>query len=141
MAMKISKALARALADAMNAQVSAGAGTPSLVIYDGAEPADADTAITTQNELVEFVLPDPVFGAAADVAGGALVTANAVTEVDAAADGTATWFRIYDGDGNATHQGNVTDTAGNGNLKVSSTEVVAGIAVEIVSMTFRQRTA
>lgn len=140
MAMKLSAAIARAAADLIGDSVDVGTPASTLVIYDGTEPATVDTAVTTQNELVIFELPDPAFGAAADVTGGALITGNAVTEVDAIFDGDATWFRIYDGDGLPIMQGDVTDTAGTGNLKVSSTTVVSGIAVEIVSMTFRQRT-
>lgn len=140
MALKISAALAAACANLVATAADAGVPASTLVIYDGAEPADVDTAVTTQNELVVFDLPDPAFGAAADVAGGALITAEAVTPQDAIADGTATWFRMYDGDGLPLIQGNVTDTSGSGNLKVSSTAVITGIAVEIVSMTYRQRT-
>jgi hypothetical protein len=140
MTIKISIALATAAADAIAAAVDVGVPLSTLVIYDGAEPADADVAVTTQVALVTFELPAPAFGAAAPVAGGAQITANAIPEVDADADGTATWFRIYDGDGLPILQGDVTDTLGSGNLKVSSTAIVDGIAVEIVSMTFRQLT-
>lgn len=141
MAIKISKAVARLLANTAATAVDAGAADSTLVIYTGPEPADADVAVTTQTELVEFVLPGDTFKDAVDVAGAAVIEANAIAEVDAAADGVAAWFRMYDGDGNPILQGNVTNTAGNGNLKVSSTDVVEGIAVEIVSMSYRQRTA
>jgi len=139
MALKISNALAEAGANMIAAAVDAGVPASTLVIYDGAEPADADTAVTTQVELVIFDLPDPAFGAAAPVSGGYLITAETIPPEDAIADGTATWFRMYDGDGLPLIQGDVTDTGGAGNLKVSSTAFVTGISIEVVSMTYRQR--
>jgi hypothetical protein len=65
-------------------------------IYDGAQPATADTAITTQVLLASIRLATPAFGAA--VAG--VAPANAVTpDLDIDANGNATWFRAYKSDG------------------------------------------
>lgn len=109
-----------------------------LQIYDGVRPANPDTAVTTQNVLVEFDLPTPAFGTPVDGASGATATANAITPVTAAATGTASWFRILDSADLPVWDGDVSDPAGAGDAKISSTSVVSGIDVSVVSMTFLQ---
>lgn len=138
MALKLGVATAIAAANAAVDLVDGGTPASTLVIYDGTEPADPSVAITTEVALVTFELPDPAFGDAADTAGGGQATANAVTSVVADADGTATWFRIIDGDDNVIMQGAVTDTSGSGDLKVSSTSIVTGIEVSVISLTYTQ---
>ena len=51
------------------------------------------------------------------------------------ATGTAAFFRIIDGDGSTRIQGSVTDTGGNGDLKLSSTAIIMDIDVTVVSLT------
>src|SRR5438034_11758685 len=65
-------------------------------IYDGAQPATADTALSGQTLLAELRFGADAFPSA--VAG--LLTANAITS-DASADGTgtATWARTLKSDG------------------------------------------
>lgn len=135
MALKLAAAAAIAAADAVVDLIDLGAAG-QLIIYSGSEPATPETAIGAQTPLVTFDLPDPAFGAATDTVNGGAATMNAVTPVDAAATGTATFFRILDGNGDALIQGSVTDTSGNGDLKVSSTSIVSGIEVTIVSLVY-----
>jgi hypothetical protein len=67
-----------------------------LRIYDGTQPANADTAVGAQNLLAELRFAATAFGAA--VAG--VITANAmVNDTDANATGTASWFRALQSDG------------------------------------------
>jgi hypothetical protein len=66
-----------------------------LRIYDGVQPADANTAITTQNLLAEFALPNPCFGAP----GSGIEAANAIAATSVLRAGTATWGRIVKADG------------------------------------------
>ncbi|MDW9491679.1 hypothetical protein [Sinorhizobium meliloti] len=138
MALKLGVAAAIAAADAVVDRIDLGASASTIVIYDGTEPATPATAIGAQVALVTFNLPDPAFGAAVDTVGGGQATANPVTSVAAAASGTASWFRIINGDGTVELQGSVTDTGGNGDLKVSSTSIVAGIEVSVISLTYTQ---
>lgn len=135
MSVKISAAAAIAACNTIVALVDGGAAAGTLVIYDGVRPADVGTAITIQVPLVTFTLADPAFAAAVDTAAGGHATAGAVAIVQAADSGTATFFRVFDSDGVAVFDGDVTDTAGNGDLKLSSTAVVAGIDVTVVSLT------
>ena len=138
MALKLAAAAAIAQADALVALIDAAATAGKVVIYDGARPATPDTAVTTQNPLATFEMGDPAFGGAVDTTGGGQATANAIASVNADASGTASWYRVYDGDDNPIWDGDVTDTAGAGDMKVSSTTVVSGIEVSVVSFTFTQ---
>ena len=72
------------------------ANTGYLRIYDGAQPATADTAVGAQVLLAELRFNATAFaGAAAGVA-----TANAITaDSSANASGTAAWFRALKSDG------------------------------------------
>jgi hypothetical protein len=132
--LKISAASANAACAAMVALLNGG----KLIVYDGAQPATPATAITTQVALVTFdPLEDPAFGAPSDGPTGATATLDNPPAVPADATGTASWFRAFDDAGNAVWDGDVTNTAGAGNLKISSTAVVEDIDVSIVSLTFR----
>lgn len=67
-----------------------------LKIYNGTQPATADTAITTQQVLATLGFASTAFGSAVN----GILTANAITsDSDAALTGTATWFRAFQSDG------------------------------------------
>jgi hypothetical protein len=127
---KLANVAANAAADAVTALASGG----FLRIYDGTQPANADTAITTQVLLAELMLGTPAFGAA--VAG--VATANAITP-DAGADatGTATWFRVTDSGSAALWDGSV-GTSGC-NLNLSSVSIVTGDSVAVSAFTYTQK--
>lgn len=92
-----------AVADLLDAN-----GPGRVEILDGTQPADPDTAITTQTVLAVLPLSNPAFAGATDQGGFARAVANAIAQdPDAAAAGTATWFRAYDGNNNAIIDGNV----------------------------------
>lgn len=63
----------------------------TIRLYDGTQPATADTTISGQNLLAELTFGAPAFGAS--VSG--ILTANPIT-LDSAADmsGDAAWFRV-----------------------------------------------
>jgi len=83
---QLSATAAAVAADAVCALLNGG----TLRLYDGTQPATADTAITTQALLAEMTFANPAFAAA--VAG--VATAHAITaDADANASGTSTWFR------------------------------------------------
>lgn len=130
LAPRLANLAANAAADAACALANAG----FLDIYDGTQPATADTAITSQVKLAHLTLASPAFGAA--VAG--VATANAVgSDVSADATGTANWFRAYKSDGTtAVFDGSV-GTSG-ANLNLSSVAITAGGTVAITSFTYTQ---
>lgn len=138
MALKISGAAAVAACNAVTTLADAATTAGKLFIFNGIEPANISDSITTQVSLVEFELGDPVFGAATDETDGGTAIANAVDPVSAIATGTATWFRLMDGDDVAILQGSVSAPLGGGDLTISSAEIITGIEVSVVSLSYVQ---
>lgn len=135
MAVTISNAAACAACDSITSLIDADATPGTLVVYEAARPANPDTAVGAQTALVTFDFGAEAFAAAVDLNSSGHATANAIEPAEAAATGTAAWFRIYDGAGVAVIDGSVTDTGGAGDLKLSSTAIVSGITVTVVSLT------
>ena len=110
-----------------------------LEVYSGSQPADANTAVTSQVKLATLGLGSPAFGtpSASGSAGSRVVTATAtaITEDDnAAATGTATWFRSYRSDGvTVVHDGSV-GTSG-ADLNLSTASILAGGTVAVSAFT------
>lgn len=119
--------------DAISADFNSG----YLRIYDGAQPAGPDTAITTQTLLAELRFSATAFPAAS----GAVLTANAIAS-DAAANatGTAAWFRCLKSDGTtALHDGTVGTSAAN--AIVATTSIVINAVVDCSSFTITDRSS
>ena len=103
-----------------------------LRIYDGTQPATADTAIGAQVKLAELRLNADAFGAAA----AGVITANAITsDTNAAATGTATWCRILASDGTTVWFDGSVGTA-TANVVISTTAITAGAIVACTALTF-----
>jgi len=105
-----------------------GAGT--IKIYDGSQPADADTALSGQTLLAELTFADP----SAPAAVNGLLTFNAIVE-DSSADatGTATWARIEDSNSNTIFDCDV-GTSG-ATINLNSVAIVISGPVSITSFT------
>lgn len=98
-----------------------------LRIYDGAKPADADTAISTQTLLAELRFANP--SAPAAVAG--VVTFGPLTaDASANATGTATWARLLKSDGTTVVMDVTVGTAG-ADINIVTTSIVATTAVSL----------
>ena len=124
---KISDAAANAAADAVVDLLNSG----KLLIYDGEQPATADTAVDAQVLLAELTLNATAFGDA--VAG--VATANAITgDASANATGTAAWFRVTTSADAPIFDGSV-GTSG-ANLNLNSVAIQAGAAVTVSALTF-----
>lgn len=135
MTTSITNAAAIAACDAIVDRVDQGAGAGKLKIYSGAVPTDADTALGAQVLLATLVFSDPAFGAAADSAGEATATANAITsDLSADATDTASFFRVADSNDVVLWQGTV-GTAG-AQLNLNTTSIVAGAEVAVTAYTF-----
>lgn len=103
-----------------------------LRIYDGSQPATADTAITTQNLLAELQFNATAFGAA--VAG--VLTANAIAQdPHAAATGVAAWFRCFESDGSTVLCDGSVGTSGS-DLNLNSVNIGAGASVSVSAFTY-----
>jgi hypothetical protein len=100
-------------------------------IYDGAQPADADTAVSTQVLLAELRFGATAFGTAV----GGVITANSITaDSDANNTGTATWFRALASDGTTSvFDGSVGTT--NANMVIATTSIAQHQTVSCSSLT------
>lgn len=130
----ISNAAAKASLDAVVAQLDAGTAAV-WNIYSGTPPADVDAALSGNTLLAQLTMNATSYGAAADLAPGARVTANAIT-ADSSADatGTATFYRqLTQNAGTPVTQGTVnTATA---DLILNTTAITAGSQVSVTSST------
>jgi hypothetical protein len=129
----ISDAARNAAANAIVDLIDAGVGPGIIEIYDGAMPAGPGSAVTTQTLLATLIFSDPAFG---DGEAGVVTAASITNDSAADASGTATWFRVKDSDGVAIADGDVSDEAGTGVLRLEDTALTAGIPVAINSFTF-----
>lgn len=124
---QISDAAANAACNALCALANGG----SLKIYAGAQPANANTAISGQTLLATLALSATAFANA--VAGAA--TANAITSATAVATGTAAWFRVFKSDGTTVVFDGTVGTAGC-NINMNSTAIQTGATVAISSFAY-----
>jgi hypothetical protein len=101
-------------------------------IYDGSQPANADTAVGSQVLLAELRFGTPAFGNAA----AGVATANAITaDASANASGTATWCRVLGSDGTTVYfDGNVGTSASN--LNMNSVAISSGAQVSCSSFVY-----
>ena len=88
---QIADATVNAQADALAALCNSGL----IKIYDGTQPATADTATSSNTLGVTLTFGTTAFGAASS----GLLTANAITAGTAVAAITPTWARILKSDG------------------------------------------
>lgn len=130
MGLQFNEATRNALLDAIEDE----AGTaPILRIYEGAKPA-ATTDAATGDLLAEMTLPSDFMAAAS---GGTKAKAGTWQDLTAADTGVAGYWRLYDTtDTTCLWQGECTDTAGAGPLKLSTTTITSGEPVTVVSWTF-----
>jgi hypothetical protein len=129
------------------AQASLAAGAAlcnsgTLKVYGGSQPADSNTAVTSQTLLATLTLSATAFGSPS-LSGSvpnrkATVTANTITgDSSADATGTATWFRVLKSDGTtAVYDGSIGTTGCD--LNLASTSIVMGQAVNVTSWTISQ---
>lgn len=126
---KYSNTCVNAEADAIGGALNNG----FIRIYDGAQPADADTAVGAQVLLAELTFGADAFPAA--VAG--LLTANAITsDPSANATGTAAWARILASNGTTVYFDGTVGTS-NANVVIATTSIVAGAVVSCSSFTLQ----
>lgn len=136
MAESLANNTAKAMADAINTALNAGAGAARIKIYSGTVPTDADTALGAQVLLVDLPCTDPFAPAATDAAPGGRLTANAITTTNAGANGTASFFRMTESAGAVVLQGSV-GTSGE-DMNFSTVVFVSGTPIVISSLTITQ---
>lgn len=106
------------------------AGSNALFnLYSGSQPANANTAITSQVLLVSMPISG-VFGT--DVNG--TLTLSAVTETNAVGSGTASFFRIFKSDGTSVIMDGSVGLSG-ADLILNTVDIAAGQSVDITAGT------
>jgi hypothetical protein len=126
---KYSDACVNAEANAIGDALDSG----YIRIYDGSQPANADTAISGQNLLAELRFNAAAFPSA--VAG--LITAAAITDDSSAnATGTASWARILASNGTSVYFDGSVGTA-SANVVLNTVSIVTGAVVSCSSLTLQ----
>jgi len=120
--------LKTAVAEAVKSTLSTGSGSKLLQVYSGAMPTTAGGAISTQVKLIEFTI-DP---GSWSVTFGELVVPTS-SAINALATGVARWARFVDGNAAAVMDVDVTTAGGNGFIRLTTTNVVAGAPCSIVT--------
>ena len=106
------------------------AGSGSIIrLYDGTQPANANTAISTQTLLVELTIAG---GFGTDSNG--TITLGSVTSGTAVASGTAGFFRIVKSDGTTVVMDGSVGTSG-ADMNLNTTTVASGQTVSITAGT------
>lgn len=132
--MALNPQLSNTAANAAVDAVTALANTGYLRIYDGSQPANANTAVGSQVLLAELRFGSTAFAAA--VAG--VAAANTITDDSSAnATGTATWYRVLKSDGTTVLFDGSVGTSG-ANMNLGSTAINVGQPVGITSFTYTQ---
>ena len=129
--MPLNTQLANATVNGQGDDLSARLNSGFLRIYDGTQPATADTAITTQVLLAELTFS----ATAAPATSNGLITFNAIgSDTSADATGTASWFRCFASNGTTVVMDGSVGTA-TSNLVLNSTSIVSGGTVSVSAFT------
>ena len=106
------------------------AGSGAIIhIYDGTQPVNANTGVTTQTLLVSLAIVG-TFGTDSN----GVITISSVNNGTAVATGTATWFRITKSDNSTVIMDGSVGTSG-ADMNLSSTGITVGQVVSITSGT------
>ena len=123
--LKLSNNSVNTQADAFAALFNSG----FLRIYNGTQPATADTNITTQTLLAELTFGNPAFPAAA----AGVITANAmIKDSSANATGVAAWFRCIKADGSTKLFDGSVGTS-NSDIVLNNVNIMIGLEVSITA--------
>jgi hypothetical protein len=127
---QLSNLAANAGADAIAALYNGG----FIDFYDGTQPADAQTSVTTQVLLGSLTFSNPSSVAAAL----GVAVANAITSVLCAASGTASWARVRKSDHTTAVVDFSVGTSGC-DLNMNTVTFVAGGIISITRFEFTQK--
>jgi hypothetical protein len=112
--------------------LDAGSANPNgyLEIRTGSKPASPQVA-ATGTLLATLNLSNPAF---ANFTNGQAFANTIADDTDIDDTGTAGWFRMYDRDGTAVIDGEVTETGSGGDIEFDATLFVKGGTVSITSL-------
>lgn len=126
--------LSNATANAEAAATVALCNNGYLRLYNGTQPATADTAVTTQTKLAELrFAATAISGSPSE---GLATFATISDDSSADAGGTPTWFRALKSDGTTSVFDGTVGTSGTDCI-IDAVPIVAGTTVGVTSMTYR----
>lgn len=136
MTLFFSDGLAGTVNDAAKAQFNTGV----IKVYAGSQPTDANTSVGAQTLLATFTLNSTAFGTSGATGTtptrSVLATAATISDVVAAASGTAAWFRALKADGTTVLcDGSVTVTGGGGDMTMTDVSLTSGETCSIATLT------
>ena len=138
MSLKITTAVATSLVAAATDAVNLGTEGPAqLIIWDGTEPVLVSDAVSpTSVILATFDLANPAFGAPAVIGSSVEALSFALADVQATAAGEASFFRIYDRDGNVVMQGPISEDGSEpiAPLVINQTTLTMGADVSVTNL-------
>lgn len=130
----LSKVAAKAAVDAVVDLLDGGTGTATVKILSGTQPDSPDVAIGTQTTLAVINLSSTAFGAATTGTGSYISATCAgvpLSDTDANATGTATWFRASNKSGTAVIDGSVGTSSSD--MIIDNTSIASGQTVKLNS--------
>lgn len=123
------------LADAFADLIDSGGAAGYFELYDGAMPADGNTAIGAQVKLGTMVFSYPC---APNAVAGLLTFAAITQDASADATGTAAWARFYNSAGTKLLDCDATLVAGSGMVKLNTLGIVITGPISVLSATWQQ---
>lgn len=125
--------LGNAAANAEASAVVALLNSGKLRVYNGTQPATADTAITTQTLLCELTFGSTAGGSPSN----GVITFNAITSDSSANNGgTPSWFRALKSDGTTSVFDGTVGTGAGYDCIIDASPIVQGATVACTSMTY-----
>ena len=124
----LSDAAANAEANALAPLMNGG----TINLYSGAQPVNANTALSGNTLLVTFTFGSPAFGSAA----AGVLTANAIAFGTAVATGTATFARILESGGAVVMDTPAGIAGGGAGINLNTTTIVDGTVIPCNSFTY-----
>lgn len=132
-AFSITSAAAQSMMNALETAIDAGTAAV-IIIYSGTMPTDANAALSG-NTVLSTLVCSATFAPTATAANPSVLTANAIAnDTNAAATGTATFFRILtQAAGTVVAQGTVGTASAD--LILNTTSITSGSTVAITAAT------
>lgn len=127
MALQFETTTRNAMLDQITSKVGANA---RMRLYTGTEPATCATALSGNTLLVDC----PCSATFAPASTGGVLTLNTITQTNAVAGGTASFFRIYDSAGTTCYIQGTVGTSG-ADLNLNTTSIASGGPVQVTSWT------
>lgn len=130
--LRVATAAANAMLDALVTKMGAGGGAATLKLYSGAQPANADAALSGNTLLGTLTFSAP----AAPSAASKTITFSTITQ-DSSADatGTAAWARIADSAGATVFDCDVGQSGDGATITLNTSAIASGGPLSITSFT------